>query len=170
MEEPAAKGGKSTAGSNREQRIDDEVALHYERVQREKELHYDSVDVPRHGCVSRVDGGGIRSKGDHYEVIDAAENFQIDGVGHGTKENAQQDDQPKGTPDAVYAVVDKSKKRSKGRLRVVLVLPLHRAYTQKSSTMNAAVSLDRIGWGIGWERSQKETMVILGRKVHLMRQ
>ena len=70
----------------------------------------------------------------------------------------------------MYAVVDKSKKRSKGRLRVVLVLPLHRAFTQKSSTMNAAVSLDRIGWGIGWERSQKETMVMLGRKVHLMRQ
>ena len=170
LEELAAKGGESTAGSNREQRIDDEVALHYERVQREEELHYDSVDVPRQGCVSRVDGGGIRSEADHYYGIDAAENFQMDGVGHGTKENAQQDDQPKGKPDVVYAVVDKSKKSSKGRLRVVLVLPLHRAFTQKSSTMNAAVSLDKIGWGIGWERSQKETMVMLGRKVHLMRQ
>ena len=81
MEDPAGKGGESTAGSNSEQRIDDEVALHYERVQHEEELHYDSVDVPRQGCVSRVDGGGIRSGGDHYEVIDAAENFQIDGVG-----------------------------------------------------------------------------------------
>ena len=115
LEEPAAKGGKSTAGSNSEQRIDDEVALHYERVQHEEELHYDSVDVPRQGCVSRVDGGGIRSGGDHYYGIDAAENFQMDGVGHGTKKKDQQDDQPKGTPDAVYAAVDKGKKKKQGK-------------------------------------------------------
>ena len=31
--------------------------------------------------VSRVDGSGIRSGRDHYEVIDAAENFQMDEVG-----------------------------------------------------------------------------------------
>ena len=85
----AAKGGESTSGSNREQRIDDEVALHYERVQHEEELHYDSVDVPQQGCVSRVDSGGIRSEAVHYEVIDAAENFQMDGVGHGTKKKGQ---------------------------------------------------------------------------------
>ena len=115
LEELAAKGGESTAGSNREQRIDDEVALHYERVQHEEELHYDSVDVPRQGCVSRVDGGGIRSGGDHIEVIDAADILLKDGVGHGTKENAQQDDQPKGIPDAVYAAVDKSKKMKQGK-------------------------------------------------------
>ena len=114
LEEPAAKGGKSAAGSNREQRIDDEVALHYERVQHEEELHYDSVDVPRQGCVSRVDGGGIRSEGDHYEAIDAAD-VLLKGAGHGIKEKGQQDDQPKGTPDAVYAVVDKSKKKKQGK-------------------------------------------------------
>ena len=31
------------------------------------------------------------------------------------KENAQQDDQPKGTPDAVYAVVNNSKKKKQGK-------------------------------------------------------
>ena len=118
LEELAAKGGKSTAGSNREQRIDDEVALHYERVQHEEELHYDSVDVPRQGCVSRVDGGGIRSEADHYEVIDAADVLLKDGVGHGMKEKGQQDDQRKGTPiNAVYAVVDKSKKMKQKKIQ-----------------------------------------------------
>ena len=115
LKEPAAKGGKSTAGSNSEQRIDDEVALHYERVQHEEELHYDSVDVPRQGVVSRVDGGGIRSGGDHYEAIDAADVLLKDGVGHGMKEKGQQNDQTKGTPNAVYAVVDKSKKKKQGK-------------------------------------------------------
>ena len=115
LEEPAAKGGESTDGSNRKQRIDDEVALHYERVQHEKELHYDSVDALQQGCVRRVDGGGIRSGGDHYEVIDAADVLLKDRVGHGIKEKGQQDDQPKGAPNAVYAVVDKSKKMKQGK-------------------------------------------------------
>ena len=166
-----AKGGESTAGSNSEQRIDDEVALHYERVQHEEELHYDSVDVPRQGCVSRVEGSGIRSGGDHYEVIDAAENFQMDGVGHGTKEKGQH----RMTSQKAHQMqctrwLTRARKRSKGRLRVVLVLPLHRVFTQKSSTIKAAVSLDRIGWGIGWERSQTETIVMLRMESHLMMQ
>ena len=51
---------------------------------------------------------------------------------HDVRDMGQQDDQPKDTPNVVYAVVNKSKK--KRRLRVVLVLPLHRTFAQ-SSTM-----------------------------------
>ena len=63
----------------------------------------------------KVVGLVVESGGDHYEVIDAADVLLKDGVGHSMKENAQQDDQPKGTPNAVYAVVDKRKKKKQGK-------------------------------------------------------
>ena len=56
-----------------------------------------------------------RSEGELCDIMDAADVLSKDGVGCGVKENAQQDDQPKGTPDVVYAVVDKSKKMKRGK-------------------------------------------------------
>ena len=96
-------GSESTAGNNSKQPVED--------------LHYESSDVLEQGCRGRVEGSGVRSKGGHYDIIDAANVLSKDGVGHGMKENAQQDDQPNRTPDAVYAVVDKSKKMKQGKTR-----------------------------------------------------
>ena len=45
---------------------------------------------------------------------------------------------------------------------MVLVLPQRRAFTQKSSTMNAVPALDRIVLELWWERSWKVTIVMLG--------
>ena len=94
-------GNESTSGNNSKQHVEDP--------------HYDSIDVLGQGCRGRVEGSGIRSEEGHYDVIDAANVLSKPGVGHGMKENAQQDDQPNGTPNAVYAVVDKSKKMKQGK-------------------------------------------------------
>ena len=68
--------------------------------------------------------------------------------------NGHQNDQPKGTPDAMYVVVDKSKKHKGEKTQGgASAIPLHRELTEKSSTMNGAVSLGRIGSGTQWERS-----------------
>ena len=94
-------GNESTAGNNSKQHVVD--------------MHYESIDVLGQDCHGRVEGSEIRSKGGDYDVIDAANVLSKPGVGHGMKEKGQQDDQPKGTPNAVYAVVDKSKKMKQGK-------------------------------------------------------
>ena len=112
LEESVAKVAEYSIDNDRERRIDDRVALHYERLQREEEVHYESVDAPQQGSHGRMDNKGIRSKADYYNVVDAAENIPSKKeVGHDVRDMGQQDDQPKGTPNVVYAVVDKSKKK-----------------------------------------------------------
>ena len=103
-------GEESVACDDSEQWAD-KAALHYE--QHVEDLHYESTDVLGQGCRGRVEGSGIRSEGD--DVTDAAAVLMEDGVGHGMMEKGQQNDQPKDTPDAVYAVVDKSKKKKQGK-------------------------------------------------------
>ena len=114
LEESVAKVGEYSIDNDRERRIDDEVALHYERLQCEEEAQYESVDGPQQGSHGRVDSKGIRSEADYYNVVEAAENIPSKKeVGHDARDMGQQDDQPKGTPNVVYAVVDKSKKKRK---------------------------------------------------------
>ena len=117
IREESPTKGRESAASHSEQRPD-EVAPPYERMEQyEEDPHYESTDVLGQGCRGRVEASGIRSEGGHYDVIDAANVLSNAGIGHGMKENAQQDDQPNGTPNAVYAVVDKSKKMKQGKTR-----------------------------------------------------
>ena len=105
-------GDESVACDDSEQWAD-KAALHYE--QHVEDLHYESTDVLGQGCRGRVEGSGIRSEGGHCDIINAADVLSKPVVGHGMKEKGQQDDHTKGTPDAVYAVVDKSKKKKQGK-------------------------------------------------------
>ena len=112
LEESVAKVAEYSMTGDR--RIDNEAALHYERLQCEEEAQYESVDGHQQGSHGRVESKGIRSEADFYNVVEAAENIPSKKeVGHDVSDMGQQDDQPKGTPDVVYAVVDKSKKRRK---------------------------------------------------------
>ena len=95
----------------RDQQIDDALASHYERIQNDKEPGYESVDVAQQGCISQVDGKGSRSKGDNYNVAEAAENISSEDIGQDARERDQQDAQPRDNQNAVYAVVDMSKKK-----------------------------------------------------------
>ena len=104
--------GNESAVGHSEQRTD-EVAPHHERMEQYVEdPHYESTDVLGQGCRGRVVGSGISSKGGHYDVIDSAEVLSKPEIGQVMKEKGQQ---PKGTPNAVYAVVDKSKKKKQGK-------------------------------------------------------
>ena len=85
------------------------TASHYE--QQVGDLHYESTDVLGLGRLGREEGNRIRFEGGHYDDIDA--DVMKNGAAHKKNENTQQSDQPKGTPNVVYAVVDKSKKKRK---------------------------------------------------------
>ena len=79
-----------------------------------EELNHESANVPRKGSLNRVEGNRIRYNGD-YDEIDATEILSRDWDRHGTVEEGLHVDQQSSTPDAVYAVVDKSKKKKKGK-------------------------------------------------------
>ena len=153
---------ESTSGNDTEQQIV-EAAFHYEQ---HADMHYESADITGQCCGREKDNGiwcdrghydyaltgqrcgrekhnGMWSDGGHYDYAEGDVLKEV--AGHRKKTSTFQEYQPKGTPNAVYAVVDMSKKRST-RLRVVPVLPLHRELTQKSSTMNVVMLLGRIGW------------------------
>ena len=92
----------------------DEAAFHYE--QDVADMHYESTDFDGEGCCGREDGNAIRSERNQSDGIGAAENTPMkEELGNIIVSNGQQNDQPKGTPDAVYAVVDKSKKKKQGK-------------------------------------------------------
>ena len=93
------------------QRINDALPSHYERIQNDEEPGYESVDVAQQGRISQVDREGSRSKEDNYNVAEAAENTSSEDIGQDARERDQQDAQPEGNQNAVYAVVDKSKKK-----------------------------------------------------------
>ena len=107
--------GNESAAGHSEQRTDEVTPPHERMEQHEEDLQYESTNVLGQGCRGRVEGSGIRSEGGHYDVIDSADVLSKPGIGHSVKEKGQQDDQPKGTPNAVYAVVDKSKKKKRGK-------------------------------------------------------
>ena len=105
---------ESTAGNDSEWRVA-QAAFHYE--QHAEDLHYENIDIGGQGCRGREEGNGIRSEEGHYDVVVAADNVPLNGrAGHGSLSSkevqVQQDDQStRDTPDALYAVVDKSKKK-----------------------------------------------------------
>ena len=121
---------ESTSGNDGEQQIV-EAAFHYE--QNAEDMHYESADVAGQHC-GREKDNGIWSDGDHYDYAltgqrcgrekdngmwsngghyDYAEGdvLKEGGAEHRKKKSTVQEHQPRGTPDAVYAVVDKSKKK-----------------------------------------------------------
>ena len=109
LKEPQGKVEESTAGNECEHCIDDVRVEQYV-----EELNHASANVLRKGSHNRVEGNRIRYNGD-YDEIDAAEILSRDWDRHGTGDDGLQVDQPTDTrPDAVYAVVDKSKKKKKG--------------------------------------------------------
>ena len=79
-----------------------------------EELNHESANALRKGSRNRVEGNRIKYNGD-YDEIDAAEILSKDWDRHDTVDEDLQVDQPTDTPDAVYAVVDKSRKKKKGK-------------------------------------------------------
>ena len=55
---------------------------------------------------------GNRCKGGNYNVAEAAKNISSEDIRQNARERNQQDAQPRGKQNAVYAVVDKSKKKN----------------------------------------------------------
>ena len=102
------RGRESAAGHS--EQWPDEAAFHFE--QHVADMHYESTDFDGEGCCGREDGNEIRSERNQCDGVRAAENTPTkDEPGNTTMPNGQQNDEPKGTPDAVYAVVDMSKKK-----------------------------------------------------------
>ena len=102
----------SSTGNDSERQINNNLVYHYERIQKDEEPGYESVDVAQQGRISQVDREGNRSKGYNYIVVEAVESIHSkEEVGVGVREMGQQSERPRGNPNAVYAVVDKSKKK-----------------------------------------------------------
>ena len=102
---------ESPRNTSREEQEEAEVAHHCEIV--DQELNCETGDVLAQLLEegSLGEATGINSTGDYYDIIDGQSVLSKPEVGHGTKENGQQTDKPKRTPNVVYAVVDKSKKK-----------------------------------------------------------
>ena len=118
---------ESTSGNDTEQQIV-EAAFHYEQ---HADMHYESADVTGQHC-GREKDNGIWSDGGHYDYAltgqrcgmgkdnrmwcdgvhyDYAEGDVLKEEAAHKKKSTVQEYQPKGTPNAVYAVVDMSKKK-----------------------------------------------------------
>ena len=110
LKEPQGKVKESTEGNECEHCIDDVRAEQYV-----EELHHESANILIKRSLDRVEGNRSRYNGD-YDDIDAAEILSRDWDRHGTVDEGLPVDQPTDTrPDVVYAVVDKSKKKKKGK-------------------------------------------------------
>ena len=72
-----------------------------------EDLHCRSTDALGQSCHSMITA--VRSVGDYYDIIDVPSQEGTGPQCNHTKDHC--DDQPKGDPNAVYAVVDKSKKK-----------------------------------------------------------
>ena len=107
LKEPQGKVEESTADDECEHCIDDVGVEQYV-----EELNHASANVLIKRSLDRVEGNRIKYNGD-YDEIDAAEVLSRNWDRHGTVDEGQQVNQPTDTPDAVYAVVDKSKKTKK---------------------------------------------------------
>ena len=107
-EESPGKRRESAAGHS--EQWTGEVAPHHKMVEQHvQDPQYESTDVVGQGCRGRVEGNGIMPEGHYYDVGDAAENIQS------KEEVGDSNDQPKDTPNVVYAVVDKNKKKKQGK-------------------------------------------------------
>ena len=118
----------SISGNDSEQQIV-EAACHYEP---HADMHYGSADIMGQHCGREKDNGilsdgghydyaltgqrcgrekdnGIWSNGGHYDYAEGDVLKEV--AGHRKKTSTIQEYQPKGTPNAVYAVVDKNKKK-----------------------------------------------------------
>ena len=89
--------GRESAAGHSEQWAE-EAAFHYE--QHVADMHYESTDFDGEGCCGREDGNAIRSERNQSDGVRAADNTPTQHI-----------EWPRGNPNAVYAVVDKSKKR-----------------------------------------------------------
>ena len=75
-------------------------------------MHNESTYLDREGCCGREDGNAIRSERNQSDGVGAAENTPTQyALGHTTMSNDQHIEWPRGNPNAVYAVVDKRKKK-----------------------------------------------------------
>ena len=92
----------STSGDTEQQIV--EAAFRHEP---HADMHYESTDVTGQRC-GREKDNGIWSDGGHYDYAEG--DVLKEEAGHREKTITVQEYQPKGTPNAVYAVVDKSKK------------------------------------------------------------
>ena len=108
-------GGDSAAGNDVEHHTDDTVPPHYDSVEQcVEEVHYERPDglvQTHHGKMTAV-----KYIGGDYETIDDADippNSAARVHLNHTEKKRQPADPPTGTPNAVYAVVDKSKKTKK---------------------------------------------------------
>ena len=105
---------KSSTGNDSERQMNDNSE--YQRIQPNDEPGYESVDGALQGRISQVDGKGSRSKGENYFVVEATKSgHSKEEVGGGVKKIDQQSERPTGNPSAVYAVVDKSKKKKRDK-------------------------------------------------------
>ena len=109
LKEPQGKIEESTADDECEHCIDDVRVEQYV-----EELHHESANILIQRSLNRVEGNRSRYNGD-YDEIDAAEILSRDWDSNGTVDEGLPVDQPTDTPDAVYAVVDKSRKKKKGK-------------------------------------------------------
>ena len=103
--------GTSSTGNDSERQINDNLVYHYERIQPNDKPGYESVDVAQQERISQVDGKGSRSKGDDYNVAEAAENISSEDIGQDARERDQQGAQPRDDQNVLFAVVEKSKKK-----------------------------------------------------------
>ena len=110
VEEPQGKVEEATTGNECEHCIDNVRVEQYV-----EELNHESANILIQRSLDSVEGNRIRCNGD-YDEIDAAEILSRDWDRHGTVDEGLHVDQPTDTrPDAVYAVVDKSRKKKKGK-------------------------------------------------------
>ena len=100
----------STSGNDTEQQIV-EAAFHYEQ---HADMHYERADVTGQRC-GREKDNGTWSNGGHYDYAEGDVLKEV--AGYRKKTSTVQEYQPKGIPNAVYAVVDKSKKKKQEKTR-----------------------------------------------------
>ena len=101
-EEPEVIGISLTPTTNKQQEND-------EASGEREDLHPRSTDALGQSCPRMITA--VRSVGDYYDIIDVPSQEGTGPQCNHTKEH--RDDQAKADPNAVYAVVDKSKKQRK---------------------------------------------------------
>ena len=107
------RNGQENAAGHSEQWVD-KAASQREWVEQHgvDDLQYESIDVQGQGSHDKEEGNAIKTEREYCNIMDL-DDVSKDGVGHSKEEDTQHDDQPKGTPNVVYVVVDKSKKKRK---------------------------------------------------------
>jgi len=103
--ELTGRGRESAAGHS--EQWADEAAFHYE--QHVADMHYESTDFDGEGYCGMLDGNAIGSERNQSDgVVNTPTQHALE---HTRMSNDQQSERPRGNPNAVYAMVDKSKKK-----------------------------------------------------------